>query len=75
MTTPISTTGTVNLGKAPRATDEELDTLYELLVNIGLQPRDVVREIRAEGKKIESLGELSSFEIQKLIRDCKKYVR
>lgn len=58
-----------------KCTDDELDTLYELFSNIGLQARDVVREIRREGKKIASLGELSSFEVRKLISDCRKYVR
>lgn len=58
-----------------KADSEELDTLYECLSAVGLQAKDVVREIRREGKKIEHLGELSSFEIQKLIRDCRRYMK
>lgn len=58
-----------------KCTDTELETLYELLANVGLQPKDVVREIRREGKHIQALSELSSFEVRKLISDCRKYVR
>jgi hypothetical protein len=58
-----------------KCTDQELDTLYALLTNIGLKASDVVKEIRREGKKIGHLGELSSFEVRKLIADCRRYVR
>ena len=57
------------------ATDDELDTLYSLLTNMGLKAQDVVKEIRKEGKKIGHLGQLSSFEIRKLISDCRRYVK
>lgn len=55
--------------------DDELDTLYEALAAVGLQPKDVIKEIRREGKLIGHLGQLSSFEVQKLIRDCRKYMK
>lgn len=58
-----------------RATDEEVDKLYEMLSLAGLQARDVIREIRREGKFISSLAELSSFEVIKLTKDCEKYLR
>lgn len=58
-----------------RASDAEIDTLYGLLSQVGLQARDVVKELRREGKKVSSLVELSSFEVHQLIRDCKKNLR
>lgn len=56
-----------------QVTDEELRQLYTALDGVGLRPSDLIREVRRDNKRIRNLGELSSSEARRLLKEIEKH--